>query len=236
MLLILIPKETDVMDYILRKPLNDFVLRLITTLFSIPIVIFIVNKGTPYIDILASLVVLGLWREWNRLVNLPKRHPGFLGGVLYIGLAVGILIFFGHKSPLHKTFLLWLLAVVWATDIGAYVVGRTLKGPKLSKSISPNKTWSGFFGGVGAACLCSFLFNHFLPVESLFSWSLLLITVAMSVAAHGGDLLESWVKRYFGVKDAGTLLPGHGGLLDRLDSLLLIAILSGVFYWGGIIH
>lgn len=224
------------MDFILRKPLNDFVLRLITTLCSIPIVIFIVNKGTPYIDILAGLVALGLWREWNRLVTLPKMHLGFLGGILYIGLALGILVSFGHKSPLYKTFLLWLLVVVWATDIGAYLVGRALKGPKLSKRISPNKTWSGFFGGVGAACLCSFLFNHFLPMDSLFFWPLVVMTIIMSVGAHGGDLLESWVKRYFGVKDAGTLLPGHGGLLDRLDSLLFISILSGVFYWMGIIR
>ncbi len=232
-----IPKERADMDCEIQKPMNDLMLRLITVLCSAPIVVFIIHHGPPYVDLLASLVALGLLREWNRLVTWSKAHIGFLLGVLYICSAVSVLVFFGHKSIQHKNLLLWLLVVVWATDIGAYAVGKTFKGPKLWKRISPNKTWSGFGGGLLSACLFGFLVNRFIwPIDSLFGPSLLTMALVFSVGAHVGDLLESWMKRYFGVKDAGNLLPGHGGLLDRLDSLLFVALMAGLFYWVGIIH
>lgn len=118
--------------------------------------------------------------------------------------------------------ILWLLSIVWATDIGAYFVGSYLGGPKLASRISPRKTWSGFVGGIICAMGVGYWINSYMAIHPpLFLPATLLV---LSVAAQGGDLIESGVKRYFGVKDSGNIIPGHGGLLDRLDSLLLVVI------------
>ena len=117
--------------------------------------------------------------------------------------------------------LFFVFFTVWSTDIGAYAVGRSLKGPRLWPSISPNKTWSGFFGGLGFAAivaLClSQAFNASRPVQ------VVEIAIGLSLLGQGGDLFESAMKRRFGVKDSGNLIPGHGGMLDRIDALLWAA-------------
>jgi phosphatidate cytidylyltransferase len=107
----------------------------------------------------------------------------------------------------------WALSSVWATDIGAYFAGRAIGGPKIAPRISPNKTWAGLFGGMIAALALGL---------GLTKWAALPIALALfspilAVFAQAGDFFESWLKRRAGVKDSGTLLPGHGGLLDRLD-------------------
>ncbi|MBL8671345.1 MAG: phosphatidate cytidylyltransferase [Alphaproteobacteria bacterium] len=133
---------------------------------------------------------------------------------------------------------LWLILVVWATDIGAYVAGRSIGGPKLAPSISPGKTWAGLAGGVAAAACVGYGVSQWVgasPVAAIVGKS-----AVLAVAAQAGDLAESYVKRRFGAKDAGTLIPGHGGMLDRLDGFLaavavaaLVAVLIGesVFAW-----
>lgn len=143
-------------------------------------------------------------------------------GLPYVGLTMLTLVW------LHDPFnggwpmmLLFVFVTVWATDIGAYAVGRTLKGPRLAPSISPNKTWSGFFGGLGfaaIAALClSLAFNASRPAQAV------VIAIGLSLLGQGGDLFESAMKRKFGVKDSGSLIPGHGGMLDRIDALLWVA-------------
>lgn len=112
-----------------------------------------------------------------------------------------------------------LLCLVWSADIGAYFVGRTLKGPKLAPKISPSKTWSGFVGGTITAFFATyFLAAAFgLPLPPALLLSLIILS-------HLGDLLESATKRFYDVKDSGGILPGHGGILDRVDSLMLVGI------------
>ena len=142
-------------------------------------------------------------------------------GVPYIVVPVMALLFLRGQSPNLQGLLLtfWALGLVWATDIGAYFAGRSIGGPKLAPRISPSKTWSGLGGGVLAALMVGFLLYRFadLPIQLAAASGLL------AVAAQLGDLLESWMKRRAGVKDSGTLLPGHGGVMDRIDSLLLAA-------------
>jgi phosphatidate cytidylyltransferase len=123
--------------------------------------------------------------------------------------------------------LLWLFAVVWASDSAAYLVGKTLGGPLLAARLSPGKTWSGAFGGLAGAALVGAATEKLLgiPLLSAVLWA----SVVLSVVAQAGDLLESLAKRRFGVKDTSGLIPGHGGFLDRLDALLaVLLVVAGV--------
>jgi len=119
--------------------------------------------------------------------------------------------------------ILFLFAVVWATDIFAYFNGRALGGPKLAPRFSPNKTWAGAIGGAAAAVAAGVAFAAFItPTGGV---SVPLIALLLSIVAQIGDLGESWVKRRFGVKDSGQLIPGHGGVMDRVDGLVAAAAL-----------
>ena len=152
-------------------------------------------------------------------------------GILYCALpAIALIVLRGGRAGFELT--VWTLAIVWATDIFAYFAGRAIGGAKLAPAISPNKTWAGLAGGMAGAALVSVLiaqaFGGSLPV---FRWALV-AGAALALAAQGGDLFESWMKRRAGVKDSGTLLPGHGGVLDRLDGLVPVAVLSAaLFAW-----
>ena len=121
--------------------------------------------------------------------------------------------------------MLWLVITLCATDTGAYFLGRMVGGPKLAPKISPGKTWAGLLGGVICASLFGTLFAimwfDFLVLPSLWEWGLMAVLIAGT--AQMGDLGESWLKRSIGVKDSGTIIPGHGGLLDRLDGFMLSA-------------
>jgi phosphatidate cytidylyltransferase len=114
--------------------------------------------------------------------------------------------------------LLWLFFVIWSTDTAAFIVGKLIKGPKLAPAISPGKTWSGAVGGLVGATVIGVALASLLSAEPGRAASL---AVLVSLAAQCGDLLESGIKRRFGVKDSGQLIPGHGGVMDRLDSLVV---------------
>ena len=116
----------------------------------------------------------------------------------------------------------FLFAIVWATDIFAYLCGRAIGGPKLAPGISPNKTWSGSIGGAVAAVVAGLSAAGFFGASGL--WFLALLSLALSLSAQAGDLFESYVKRRFGVKDSGTIIPGHGGVMDRVDGLIAAII------------
>jgi phosphatidate cytidylyltransferase len=162
-----------------------------------------------------------------------RRALLFLSGCLYICIPTFVFITLNHKGSDFRFFSLWIFCLIWVTDSGAYFMGRMLKGPKLAPRISPNKTWAGFFGGIFWAVALGIGLNQYLHVDSLLSIPFFFILWAVPIIAHLGDLLESYMKRYFGVKDAGNLIPGHGGLLDRLDSLLLVGMAIGVFVLFG---
>jgi phosphatidate cytidylyltransferase len=148
-------------------------------------------------------------------------------GVPYAGLA-GFALLWLRLSPaagLRDT--LFLVAVIWSTDIGAYVVGRVAGGPKLAPRISPGKTWSGAAGGLFFAGLAGLLLDHMSPAA-------LPAALLLSIFAQSGDLLESAIKRRLGVKDSGQTIPGHGGLFDRLDGFLAAAPLAAILALGAL--
>ena len=142
-------------------------------------------------------------------------------GILYAGIPAASLAFLRGDNSVGLLNVLILFGLVWSTDIFAYFVGRTIGGPKLAPSISPNKTWSGAIGGAAAAVAVGIIIafynghagNPLLPI----------IILLISIISQGGDLFESWVKRKFGVKDSGTIIPGHGGMMDRVDGLAVAA-------------
>jgi phosphatidate cytidylyltransferase len=121
---------------------------------------------------------------------------------------------------------LFLLIVVWSNDIGAYVVGRLIGGPRLAPRISPGKTLSGAVGGLLAAAAAGMFAAHVLADGSL--WRAIAVAAVLGAVAQSGDLLESCVKRRLEVKDSGDLIPGHGGLFDRLDALLAAAPVAAI--------
>jgi phosphatidate cytidylyltransferase len=121
---------------------------------------------------------------------------------------------------------LYVLVVAATTDTSAYAFGRLIGGPKLAPRASPNKTWSGFVAGTVAAALAGYAFAVVLGGTS--AWALAFIGLGLALACQIGDLAESAVKRHFGVKDMSGLIPGHGGLFDRIDGLLLAALVAGL--------
>jgi phosphatidate cytidylyltransferase len=137
-----------------------------------------------------------------------------------------VLLLFVHAAGARET-VFWLLAVVWGTDIGAYAFGRLIGGPKLAPKISPKKTWAGATGGLicGVAAAAGLVFALNLPL----SGAMLGVAALTSVATQSGDLLESALKRWYDVKDSGTLIPGHGGVMDRFDGLWAAAPVAALF-------
>ena len=158
--------------------------------------------------LLVSAVLM--WRLSRRLL--------LASGVLYVGLAIVALIWLrGWPGTDGRTAVFFLVLVVWGSDIGAYVAGRLIGGPKLAPALSPAKTWSGAAGGLVAAMLVGeAVAGHVTLGTAVFAGLL-------AIVCQAGDLLESAIKRHVGVKDSGRLIPGHGGLLDRLDGLLAAA-------------
>lgn len=151
-------------------------------------------------------------------------------GALYLGGPAIALIVLRQDSEWGRLAILWLLAVVWASDIGAYAFGSTLGGPRLAPRISPNKTWSGLLGGIASAAVVGAVFA---ASGSGSPARLAAFSAGIGLSAQVGDLGESWLKRYFGVKDVSGLIPGHGGMLDRVDGLLVAAMVTALIaVWG----
>lgn len=147
-------------------------------------------------------------------------------GVLYTGLPVVALGWIRGDEPLGFSATLFVLLSVIVTDIGAYASGRTIGGPKLWPAVSPNKTWSGLIGGVLAASLAGGLFAWVSGTGSA-PW-LASLGLVLGLVAQGGDLAESALKRHFGVKDSSNLIPGHGGVMDRMDGIVTASVIAAI--------
>ncbi|WP_029934186.1 phosphatidate cytidylyltransferase [Sphingomonas sp. UNC305MFCol5.2] len=166
-----------------------------------------------------GFVALGLLIGAMFFIGAVTRRPSLAGGVLYAGLPVLSLLALREQDPHGLLYTFWAMALVWACDSGAYFAGRAIGGPKLAPAISPNKTWAGFVGGVISAGLFAGLLNYWFSLP----WVLVVATPLLAALAQMGDLFESHLKRLAGVKDSGNLLPGHGGIMDRLDGLVVVA-------------
>ena len=178
----------------------------------------------------AAAVALGVLHEWTRLFlafakGFPSRLAWAIAGAIYIGVAATTLLSL-RQSPEGALAVASLVGLVVAIDVGAYFAGRTIGGPKIAPKISPSKTWAGLLGAVAGATLVLFLVVRQMGQGAPFS-AVLATGALCAVVAQAGDFFESWMKRRAGVKDSGRLLPGHGGLFDRVDGLLALLFLLG---------
>ena len=179
---------------------------------------------------LAGVAALGL------AVSLfLRRSPAAAwlpGGIVYIAAAGLGLLYLRERPEDGWQTVFWLLAVVAATDTGGLIAGRTLGGPKLAPAVSPNKTWSGLAGALFAAGIVGAVAGWLWPGRDILM--LALASLGLALVAQAGDLLESRLKRRFGAKDSGRLIPGHGGMLDRADGVLsVVLVVSLISWWTG---
>jgi phosphatidate cytidylyltransferase len=152
------------------------------------------------------------------------------GGVYYAGLPAVALIWIRSDGQFGWLAILYIFAIVWTTDTAAYIFGRLIGGPKLAPRISPKKTWAGFGGGAMAAGLAGAVFGLWMGETNVLK--LALLSVALAVFAQFGDLGESALKRLFGTKDTSGLIPGHGGVLDRIDGLIFVGSAAALLGWA----
>jgi phosphatidate cytidylyltransferase len=183
--------------------------------------------------ILAREYLRLIWRGWP---SSTARALWTTFGVVYVGAAItGLWVARSTEEGFFVTMVLF--GVVWATDIGGYVFGRSIGGPKIAPSISPSKTWAGLVGGVVTVAAFILVVFTFRTEQWPNQWGVALpLSMAgaalIAIIAQAGDFFESWLKRRAGMKDSGALIPGHGGLFDRIDGLLPVAILFGAIIYG----
>jgi phosphatidate cytidylyltransferase len=171
-----------------------------------------------------SFFSIGLLIGMAVAIITVTRNPALGGGMLYVGLPVFALLWMREQPGQGLLYAFWALSLVWATDIGAFFAGRAIGGPKIAPKISPNKTWAGLCGGMLGALALGLVLHHYHGLPLL----LALASPILAVFAQVGDFFESWMKRKAGVKDSGTLLPGHGGVLDRLDGVVTSAPIAAL--------
>jgi phosphatidate cytidylyltransferase len=203
--------------------MSELLVRTISGLVMIAIALVATAVGGDLLAVLVALVATVMFYEW-RQISRGWSAGWAIGGFLYAVLPALALLWIRERDAHGLDLLLWVFIVTWSTDIGAYFVGRAIGKTKLAPTISPGKTVAGLYGGVAVATLLGGAWVLFRGL----GYSLIVLAPIFAAAAQGGDLFESWMKRRAGVKDSGHWLPGHGGILDRLDGLVPVAVLTAI--------
>jgi phosphatidate cytidylyltransferase len=191
----------------------------------------LVSTGTNRPGLAIAAVAIGAGFAGMAEATRSSARPGWAGGgVIYAGVAFLGPALLRRDGELGLSAFLFLAVTVWMTDIVAYLVGRGVGGPLLWPPVSPKKTWSGALGGLAGGVVGGTLVAYASGVGGL---GAAIVALGLSVLSQAGDLFESAVKRRFGAKDTGRLIPGHGGLMDRLDSFVVAALAAVVI---GILH
>lgn len=218
--------------------IKNLIKRIISCIILIPIVLYAIWYGSyPYLILILVIALLSII-EWMKLqYQILKQKEkkakiwqvdGYVSGLLYVSFFVWSMLYL-RELKYGNVIVFWLILTVWFTDIFAYFFGGLIGGPKLAPNISPKKTWSGFFGGILGAIFIAFQFYQAMSFYFDEMWFILL-TISISVIGQIGDLVESYIKRKANVKDSGQLIPGHGGILDRVDSLLAASIFAAMAF------
>jgi phosphatidate cytidylyltransferase len=208
---------------------NELAVRIIAGIVMAAIAIVAAVAGGYVFAVFVAAGATAMYYEWMRIVRRWSLEWKF-GGFFYALLPALALLWIRDRSHDQLILLMWVFIVTWATDIGAYFVGRAIGRKKLAPSISPGKTVAGLYGGMAAATL----FGGAWVLAFHLRTPLLALAPVFAVAAQAGDLFESWMKRRAGIKDSGDWLPGHGGILDRLDGLVPVAVLTALAQLSGL--
>ena len=210
--------------------MNELFLRTLTGVAMILVALAAALFGGYYFAVLTAAAATGIFYEWSRIVRgwgLGWRVAGF-----FYALAPALaLLWIRDRADHGIVLLIWVFVVTWATDIGAYFAGRRFGKKKLAPAISPGKTVAGLYGGVAAAALLAGGWALLTGLSPL----LLILAPLFAFAAQAGDLFESWMKRRANLKDSGNWLPGHGGIFDRLDGLIPVAVLTALVQLAGLL-
>lgn len=197
------------------KTLSNLEQRVLSSFILVPIILYSVFiSETLFLLLILAITVLAAF-EWNNLTKSDEKNKNKW---LWIGFFYLLIPFYSIiELRSEKNIILWLFFVVWSTDIFAYFIGKNIGGPKLIPSISPNKTWSGLIGGILSASIIGALSTLMFEGGIMF---FIVTSAILSIIAQTGDFFESKIKRIFNAKDSGNMIPGHGGILDRIDGLM----------------
>ena len=214
---------TDFIDKMVARvdstdPKNNTKQRVISSIFLLPVAVYAIFFSKSLFLLLVIAMAILMTVEWIDMTrNSPDEKRWRVIGFFYILIP----LYSVYKLRLINTdIVFWMFSIIWVTDVFAFFSGRILGGKKLAPEISPNKTWSGLFGGVIASAVIGFISAFMFSGGVVF---FVVASVILSLIEQVSDLIESKFKRIFGVKDSGNIIPGHGGVLDRLDGMMLTA-------------
>ena len=216
---------------------SSLIKRILSSLVLAPLVLFVIWYGSwPFIIMMLAAFAVAMY-EW---VGMARRlsYPFLFGLLGFIYIAVSFFSFYILDEIEYSGLSLHILILVWASDTGAYVFGKVIGGKKLLPSVSPNKTWAGLLGAILGPFIAVFIYILYLGVSIHGNFNMFVdrglptaaalcpvVGVFVGVFGQVGDMLISFVKRKSNLKDTGNLIPGHGGILDRIDSLMLVSLM-----------
>mgnify|MGYP001426505702 CR=1 FL=1 len=205
-------------------------LRILSAIILVPPVIAAIHFGAPYFEVMVCIGGAILIYE---ICSVSSGQLSWsIPAIIYVLVALLALLFLHSQNQYGAVTLYCLFVLVWTSDTVAYFFGRAIGGPKLAPRLSPNKTWSGFFGAVIGAALVGIAIAYY---NNFNYFTCFLVSACLGAISQCGDLIESFYKRQFDKKDMSNLIPGHGGLSDRVDGLLAVASVYGLaqFFSGG---
>ena len=204
---------------------NELLKRILSSIFLIPLIIFLVLQGSFVFIFFIIICFFITSYEW---LNMSKKKSYSILGVFFLIFSFYSIYKLRINTYDDYLYLFFVITVCISTDIGGYFFGKTLKGPKLTK-ISPNKTYAGMIGSFLFSLIFSIIFINFVLDENLYlNW--LILIILLSSISQFGDIIISYFKRVSKIKDTGKIIPGHGGLLDRIDGMIFVFPVAYIFF------
>ena len=213
---------------------QELIKRILSSLLLIPVALFFIIKGSFFFNFFISICFLITVYEWHMM---SKKKQYYIFGLLFLTLSFYSIFKLRNEFNGEYIYLLFITIICVSTDIGGYCFGKLFKGPKLTK-ISPKKTFSGVIGGYLFSIIFTYYFFNNIYINSLieFSSHTLIYVLLVSTVSQIGDILISYFKRLSKIKDTGKIIPGHGGLLDRIDGMIFAFPFSYIIYLMNILE